>query len=95
MPGRSRDLHEVHAMKHKLVHPTQPPLSANNAKGILCLLLQYWMEDCKQAFHAFHASGSAESNKLCMGTHPMPSVLPKAINFAWAHTQSLWFCQKQ
>ena len=22
-----------------------------------------------------------------MGTHPMPSVLPKAINVAWAHTQ--------
>ena len=28
-------------------------------------------------------------------THPMPSAVPKAINFAWARTQSLQFCQKQ
>ena len=35
-----------------------------------------------------------QSNEFCMGTHPMPSVLPKVINFAWAHTQCLQFCQK-
>ena len=37
---------------------------------------------------------SAKSNKFCMGTHPVPSGQPKAINFAWAHTQCLQFCQK-
>ena len=35
-----------------------------------------------------------QSNKFCMGTHPMPPVLPEVINSAWAHTQCLRFCQK-
>ena len=45
--------------------------------------------------HEAVASGSAKSNKICMGIHPMPSGLRKVINFAWAHTQCLRFCQKQ
>ena len=32
--------------------------------------------------------------QFCMGTRPMPSVLPKVINSAWAHAQCPQFCQK-
>ena len=36
----------------------------------------------------------AKSDKFWMGTRPMPSDLPKIINFPWAHTQQLQLCQK-
>ena len=36
-----------------------------------------------------------QSNKFCMGRHPMPPVLPEVLNSAWAHTQCLRFCQKE
>ena len=45
------------------------------------------------AHRAPNAFSSAKSNKFCMGTHPMPPVLPEVINSAWAHTQCLQFCQ--
>ena len=47
------------------------------------------------AHRAPNAFSSVKSNKFCMGTHPMPSVLPKVVNSAWAHTQCLPASQKQ
>ena len=47
------------------------------------------------AHRAPNVFSSVKSKKFCMGTHPMPSDLPKAINSAWAHTQCLPTCQKQ
>ena len=44
--------------------------------------------------HGPHGSDHAALLVLCSGTHPMPSVLPKVINSAWARTQCLQFCQK-
>ena len=35
-----------------------------------------------------------QSNKFCMGTHPMPLISRKVINFAWAQTQYLQFREK-
>ena len=40
-------------------------------------------------------SGGGGGGGLELCTHPMPLVLPKVINFGWAHTQCLQFCQKQ
>ena len=45
--------------------------------------------------HGPHGSDDAAVLVLCSGTHPMPSVLPKEINSAWAHAQCLQFCQKK
>ena len=33
--------------------------------------------------------GPGSPSKLCMGTRPMPLVLPKVIHSAWAHAQCL------
>ena len=46
------------------------------------------------AHRAPNVFSSVKKNKFCMGTHPMPPVLPEVINSAWAHTQCLQFCHK-
>ena len=42
----------------------------------------------------FHAYSFAKSNEVRMGKQPMPSIQPKGINSARAHTQSVQLCQK-